>query len=271
MKSLIALQVLMLCILISCNDEQKSISKENLTITEDIVLGSDIDSMYKALKEKKILPGFFYTKMSFSDYSETNNYSLGIYYTDIFNLSEYRNSLINLNHYGFLYPIELTGTNKLLGMNILLVSTQEQLFTSPVKLSSPSVIQEVNELLLDEIENLFSKKYGKPVNRTTSSFYPVYHIEGNQIKEYGSAGAEAEIVSWETDYLTIDFFKGIKSYETEYDPITPQYQFWWTVGGEPKPVKPKFGNKFSHSMPYISYMLKDTTVKILKLEKKLNI
>lgn len=271
MKTLIPILFFTFCTLFSCTENVQNISRDSLTITENIVLGSDIDSMYNEMKEKNLIPETFYTKMSFSDYSEVSNYSLGIYYTDIFNLSSYSNPVINLNHYGFLYPIQLTGTNKLLGMNILLVSTQEQLFTSPVKLERPSAIQEVNELLIQDIEVLFTKKYGKPTDRTTSRFYPVYHIEGNQIKEYGSAGAKAEIVSWETDYLTIEFFKGIKSFETEFDPITPQYQFWWTVGGNPKTVKPKNGNIYSHSMPYISYMLKDTTVKILKLEKKLNI
>ena len=71
--------------------------------------------------------------------------------------------------------------------------------------------------------------------------------------------------------MTIEFFKGIKSYETSFDPNTPQYSFEWIVGGEPKQVIPSSANVYSYSMPYISYQLKDTTVKILGLEKKLNL
>ena len=271
MKKLIPIYLMLLLLVVSCKDDNPTFTEESITITENVVLGSDMDSMYQDFKDRNVNSGTFYTRISFNDYSEANENIIGMYYTDIFNLSNYSNSIINLNHYGFLYPTKLTGTNRLLGMNILLVSTQKQLFTSNVKLNAPSVLQEVNELLIKDIENLFNKKYGKPIYRIKRNYYPVFHIEGKQIKEYASAGAEGEIVSWENDFMTIEFFKGIKSYETSFDPNTPQYSFEWIVGGEPKQVIPSSANVYSYSMPYISYQLKDTTVKILGLEKKLNL
>ena len=269
MKKLIPIYLMLLLLVGSCKDDKPTFTKESITITENVVLGSDMDSMYKDLKDRNVNSGTFYTRMSFNDYSEANENITCGYYTDIFNFNKYRNS--NLNHYGFLYPAVLAGTKRLHGMNILLVSTHEQFFTSNVKLNAPSVLQEVNELLIKNIENLFNKKYGKPISRTKTNFYPVFRLEGKQIKEYASAGAEGEIVSWENDFMKIEFFKGIKSYVSSFDPNTPQYSFEWIVNGEQKQVIPSSGNVYSYSMPYISYQLKDTTVKILGLEKKLNL
>ena len=257
--------------ILSCKNSKPSINQEKITIIEDIVLGSDLDSMYKDLKKNGVNLEIFYTKISFNDLSETPNNMIGMYYTDIFNFNKYRNSTINLNHFGLLYPIELTGTNRLLGMNVILVSAQDQLFTSKVKLNYPSAIQEVNELLIKDIEKLFIQKYGEPTFRIELNYYPVFHIEGKEIKEYSSAGSKSEIVTWENEYMTVNFYKGIKSYETCFDPKTPQYSFFWKIGGEPEIVKPTDGNLYSYSMPYISYKLKDTTLKMLDLKKKIKL
>ena len=255
----------------SCENSTPTVPKESITIVENIILGSDIDSMYLELKERGAKTGTFYTSMSFNDYSEANDNIIGMYYTDVFNLSQYRSPWIHLNHHGFLYPIKLTGTNRLLGMHVLLVNAQDQIFTSNVKLGFPSAIQEINELLINDIEELFVKKYGKPTYKSSSKFYPVFHLEGNQIKEYSSTDEEGEYIIWENEFMTVEFYKGFKSFETSFDPVTPQYLFWSTIGGEPETVEPKQGDVYSYTMPYITYKLKDTTLKILGLEKKLNI
>ncbi len=247
-------------LLFSSCDDTPTIPVEEITVSENIVLGMDIDSMYQFLKESGV------NSQTFS----SNDELIGFYLTDVFDLNSYRNTNIQLNHFGLIYPTQLIGTNRLLGINILLSSTHQSYFQNNQNSNYLNIKQEVNERLLKDIEDLFIKKYGKP-SRIKMKFFPVYQIEGRQVKEYQATPSESEILTWYTEYMTINFHKGFKSYEMSFDPSNICYTYWTTVGGDPSEIKPGSGNIYSYSLPYINYQLNDTTVKILGLEKKMKL
>lgn len=259
-------------ILISCSEEEKPFDKNQIKIIEDIVLGGDADTLFYDLRERGMKSGTFYTKGSLQSYDDANRCRIDFLYTDMFNFSKYRNSNIDLNHYGLLYPITLMGTNNTIGMNVLLVSTHQQHVFSPIKLGKPSIIQDVNGSLLNEIENLYTQKYGEPRSKSNVIFYPIYNLEGSDIKEYSYAGGdEGELVVWENDYMVVQFYKGYKSYQSSFDYKTPQYTYTWTYGGDPKVVEVEPGYEQTYSNAYIKYELKDTTVQILGLKNELSL
>ena len=243
----------------SCQNSPE-VPVEQITIAEDIVLGMDIDSMYNFLKANGKKAQNF----------QVSGEVVGFYSSDVFDISDFRNTAVQLNHYGLFYPTLLTGTNRLLGLNVLLVSTHNSYNEYNTLSNIPAIKQEVNERLLKEVEDLLNKKYGQP-SKTKTEYCQVYQIQGNQVKEYSQTPSECEILTWENDFLFVEFNKGFKSYETSFDPINICYNYWATIGGDPKEVDPRGDQIYSYSLPFIKYELKDTTVKILKLEKKLKI
>ncbi|MBP5995248.1 MAG: hypothetical protein KA736_06060 [Crocinitomicaceae bacterium] len=260
------MRVILYCCLVlslinsSCQDSNPTVPVDQITVAEDVVLGIDIDSLYKFFKKSGV------NTQTFNKDGE----NISFYVTDVFDLSSYRNSNIHLNHVGLFYPIKLTGTNRLIGLKVLLASTHESNLQNSEYLNNLTIKQEVNEQLLSEIENMYTKKYGKP-SRVKLNYYPVYQIEGNQVKKYEGTPSKCEIVTWQNEYLTIDFHKGFKSYETSFDPSNICYLYTYFYGGDAQQINPIGGNIFSYSLPYISYELKDTTVKILGLEKKMKL
>jgi hypothetical protein len=251
----------------SCENSIVTVPKESITIVENIVLGSDADTLFINLKNRNVKVGNYKTDLFFQDENTDNDNRIRIPYTEVFNFGEYRNKKIDLDHLGLIYPILLYGTNRIQGLSVLLVSTHMQIFNSN-NANDPVVKQEVNESLINDIEKLFIKKYGQPKSREKSKNHKVYSIEGSEIKEYDSTEDYCDYVVWENEFMIIELFKGYKSYETSFNPINTCYSHEIS-GNSPQVVIPETGYTYSRTMPAIHYQLKDTTIKILGLDKKM--
>lgn len=255
--------------------KKKEISKEQLTIIDGIVLGQSIDSLYESYKTLNIPTDIFYTRSSFSDISEVKSSMITLSYSKVFDLSDYKNSSIKLSHLGILYPTKLTGTDKIIGMNVLLVSTTEPFNFNPeevryVTRDNACIQQEVNELLIDEIIKIYKSKYGEPKSRIKTTYQEAFVFEWDAIKRYNGTKDEGELITWENEIMKINFFTGCKSYSATFMKNPTQYLSHWTIGKDPELPKIEYdkGIVGCYTYPYIQYTLKDSTVNLLGLDKK---
>jgi hypothetical protein len=131
--------------------------------------------------------------------------------------------------------------------------------------------QEVNEEILDKIEKLYTSKYGS-ATRIKTSFGNLYVVENNQMKAYSNDGKrEAEIFTWETEYFTITFSKGVKSLDAIYNTQSKLYSetlIQFSIPTEPIKINISNNEIQSYTFPYIEYRLNTKAIKELKLDNK---
>ena len=257
----------------SCSNEK--ISKEQLTIIDGIVLGQSSDSLVDLFKKLNISHDNFYTRSIFVDINEIESCMLTLPYSEVFDLSDYRNPSIKLSHKGILYPTQLSGTDRIVGMNVILVHTTEPYPFNPAGVNyligdEQCIDQEVNELLIDEIIKIYTSKYGEPESRVMTNFQEAFVFEWNAIKRYNGTKDEGELITWANDIMTIKFFTGCKSYNATFRKNPTYYIIHGAIGGERELpiIEYDKGIVGCFTFPYIQYTLKDSIINLLGLDKK---
>lgn len=246
----------------SCN----SIKKEDISVIENLTLGTSTDSLYKQMKAKSIPVDKFTTSyliVSLNQFEDESNY-LNFPYTNLFN--SFANQ--SQEHFGLLHPITLSGTNNVIGIVVLLGHTKEPVLlgnTSQYKYLNTSkfIKQSVNKKLIEQITDMYTSKYGVPKNEYSSEYHDVYKITDGKIKEFSSDNIEGKTIVWETEYLEITFFTGFKNYfeGCYYKPID---KFYLDINFTNVPVD--YNNRMDcYAYSFIQYKLKENAIKQLKL------
>ena len=249
---------------LSCN----KIKKDDISVIENLTLGTSIDSLYEEMKIKSIEIDKYTTSLIFTDRSQIlddNNY-INFYNTDIFN------SFANQNdeHFGLLYPNTLSGTNNTIGMIVLLGHTKKPLYLSGAKgyeymNNSKCVLQTINEKLIEDIKEMYSSKYGVPKMDYSSTYNPVYIIKNGKIEQNLSNEIDAKRIIWETEYLEITFFTGLKNYFDGYY-YKPNEKFYLDIEIAGETIDNS--NKMDcYAYPFIKYELNEKAIERLKLKK----
>lgn len=255
-------------ILTSCN----RISSKDITIIDGVKLGTSQEELYSQCDSLKVEQKLFYTKIMFSGSDEIGESKIKAYVTDVFNTSEYRTQLTQ--HYGIYYPITLTGTKNIIGLNILLVHTSPaSLFTNrgytnlTKETNIPGISQDISYNQVDDIASMLSKKYGNPSDTLKFEFLRFYAIEGNQIREYHADSTNiGEMIIWKTKFLDISFFKGIDSPTNTFNSKEHTYMIYFDNNPFRKIDFDK-GERPCYSYSYISYKLNDVAIKKMELDK----
>ena len=267
MKKLLSIPLLMF-ILYGCNN----ITKENLTIIDNIVLGLPMNKYSKQMDSLIIPHQRFLTKYSLSNFNEIlddNNY-INMYYTSLFNLSEYKNSFND--NFGLLYPLTLNGTQNNIGLVVLLGHTAPPILNDDAanygsSLNTKYFRQDVNNDIIEQIKKLYISKYGKPTDEFTSKYNTFYAIKDNSISQYRDTTRVGCEIKWETEHFKVTFFSGLASYDSFYS--ESGYAEITNLLGNSEVLTPSkyFKNWVQcFSFAYIKYELNEKTIKQLKLD-----
>jgi hypothetical protein len=252
---------------LSCN----KIKKEDISVIENLTLGKSTDSLYKEMKIKSIPINRFTSSFIVFEKSQIfddSNY-INFYNTNIFN------SFANQNgeHCGLLYPITLSGTNNIFGMTVLLGHTKKPLYLSVAKEyeymnTSKCVIQTINEKLIEDIKKMYSSKYGVPKSDLLSKYNNVFTINNGKVEQYISDEINARTIIWETEFMKITFFTGLKNY-IKGCYYKPRDKFYLDIEITGEPID--YSNKMDcYAYPFIKYELNEKSVEELKLKKANN-
>lgn len=274
------LLVLLSVILIGVTSCDSNISPDKITVIDDLVLGKSKNDFTKQIDSLGFSSTPFYTKNFFyklSDVIDKTN-TISQYYTKTFNFPEYQNP--PFEHIGLFRATLAPNSENVVELNIILGHTAKPYFLGEAglylfdKLDKKSFSQNVNLKVLDEIEKLYTAKYGKPSQTSRNPSNSFFVIGGNQfvVRNENSPRTGFKL-TWETEYMTITFFKGITSVESLYNErykkyIDKEILFSSVTENEtlyPNPIQNEIG---CNSYPYISYRLKETTITRLKLNKK---
>jgi hypothetical protein len=249
--------------LICCNN----IPKEKITIIENLTLGVSSDSLNNEMKSKSISIDRFTTEYLIIDRKQLVDESnfINANYTNLFNTVSDQSQ----EHIGLLFPRSLSGTNNIIGMTVLLGHTKTPLFLGEAKQydymnRSKCVKQSINEKLITQIKEMYISKYGTPKSEITSESNSVYSINNGKFESKISNEINAKTITWETEFLTIKFFTGLKNYNKGCY-YKPRDKFYLDV--EFTGVPTDYSNKMDcYSYAYIEYSLKDKTIEELKLK-----
>jgi hypothetical protein len=254
-------------ILHSCNE----IDKKELTVIEDIVLGSDYKFFTNQLDSLNIKNMIFYSESYFSGYEEIPNYQFKAYLTELFDLAKFGNQ--DLHHLGLFYPITLEGNNNVIGLNVIIGHTEPAFIINKTygitNLSQEYNIfrfsQTITYSMLFEIKLMLISKYGQPkYENSNASDFISYYIKGKQIEEFtGDEKTTGTLCKWETEHLVIELFEGLPSRNVKFTPDG------YIVVKDRKMLLPedlKEGESFCQSYVCITYKIKSETLEKLKLD-----
>lgn len=252
------------------------IDKKNLEVIEGIQLGTTYKMYQKQIDSLGIQTMSFYTKSMFTDIDEIEYNQIRANISDIFNLSEFRNS--HTNHYAILYPTTLTGTDNVIGLNVILGHTGNSLLLSnglydlTKEYGKSAFNQNISTTLLDQIKSMLTSKYGEPTLEGFESEYnDFYAIQGKEIKEYiGDENRKGKVTEWETDNLEIELFEGLASVDAKYS--QNGYEMVIQPSGKENDLVTGFdwekGERPCVTYVYIKYDLKSEAIKKLGLNDK---
>ncbi|MEJ7821105.1 MAG: hypothetical protein WKF85_02220 [Chitinophagaceae bacterium] len=263
-------------IIIFCLSCDSKITTEKLLVIENLELGKPTSQLNHQLDSLAVPHSEFLTKIAFTSLEELMdvNNRISLYYTKTFDFSDYKTQ--HVQHLGFLYPEQLEGTKNISGILVLLGHTTDyqlmgDAFGLETNITDKVIRQEVNEEILDKIEKLYISKYGS-ATKIKMPFGSLYVIENNQIKAYSNDGKrDAEILTWETEYFTITFSKGLKSLDAVYSTQSKLYSetlIQFSVPTEPIKINISKNEIQSYTFPYIEYRLNSKAIKELKLNNK---
>ena len=266
MANKILVLILSFTLFISC----KKISLKDLTVIDDIKLGMNEDAFNSQLDSLHIKQEVFYTKVIFTNLDEVDNDRVNCYYTDIFNNSKYSSSISKT--YGIYYPTNWAGTKNIIGLIVLLVHTDNAIamtsngygnITKESKISGIS--QNLSVAQTDDIAQMLSNKYGKPLDTSKFEFTTFFVFQGNQIKDYRSdSNNVGELLTWKTKCFDIKYFKGIASTESVFNSKENTY---FSIIDKTSTIDYNNGERPCRSYSYIIYQLNDETIKKLQLDK----
>ncbi len=252
------------------------IDRKNLEIIEGIQLGTTYKMYKKQLDSLGIQTKSFYTKSIFTDIDEIEYNQIGAHISDIFNLSDFRNS--HTNHYAILYPTTLTGTDNVIGLNVIIGHTgsslllKDGLYDLTKEYGKSAFNQNISTSLLEQIKNMLSSKYGEPkLEGYESKYNNFYAIQGKEIKEFiGDENRKGKRTEWETENLKIELFEGLSSVDAKYS--QNGYEMVIQPGGKENDLVTGFdwekGERPCVTYVYIKYDLKSETIKTLGLNDK---
>lgn len=269
MKKII-LVIILLTSLINCTN----INNEDFRIIDGIKLGTTVDEFNKQCDSLKILHKVLYTRTRFSNLNQLRYNQINNALSEIFNTSQYKSQFTD--HYGLYYPLKQSGTNNIVGLNVLLIHTEDADLisgTSYENITSKTMIKGANQDIPEEqtttIYNMLVKKYGQPTKTTKSEFTEIYVIEEGVIKTYKPDSSNlGEMYYWETKNLDISYFKGVRSAITSF--IVPDNKYMTYFKADPfRILDYEKGERYSRSFSYISYNLKDESIKKFGLDKSL--
>ena len=257
--------------LLSCKNQ---IPKEKITTIDNFVLGQSSANLLKQMDSLSIPHKRFCTKMILREYNELldDNNFINMYYTNTFNLSNYRSRFHE--NLGLLYPMTLTGTQNIIGLIVILGHTSQPWFLGYAKnfeksFSEKYFNQDINAELIEDIKNLYISKYGQPTDTFSMTSHRFYYIQGNQIITNGDPDRRGLDIKWKTEYYTVTFFTGLPSYDSNYNLSDRTYGDAIHLAGpnyimHADPLKNEVQD-FSYC--YILYQLNDKAIKELKLDK----
>lgn len=269
MKKILIL--LMTTVFVSCN----SIDKKDITVIENIQLGTSYKTFQKQLDSLGIKPKTFFTKTFFSEFNEINENKITLNTSEIFNLIPYRKGT---DIYSLIYPIKLTGTDNITGLNIIIghtfgtnLITDNRMYNLEKEFQTKSFNQNIPEDLVNDIKKLLISKYGNPtLDDYKSEYNDFYVIQGKEIKSYvGDSKVQCKVTKWETENLNIALYTGIPSSDAKF--TKDGFSYVIQPSGrehEIAEIDTSTGEKQCKSYVYLKYELKSETIKKLKLNEK---
>lgn len=245
-----------------------TIDKKELEVIEGIQLGITSQSYKKQLESLDIESIPFYTKSDFNSINEMEENQIKVPISDVINISEFRNSKTGLNHCAIVYPILLTGTDNVVGLNAVIGHTENPNGT-PEYDKQQSFNQNVAIDYVHELKRMLESKYGQPTMDDVESKYNTFSvIEGKEVNEYyGDDFLKGKITYWETEYLEIELFQGLESpvIYKDYRYITLSKTTLLIMRHDPDINYPR---NSCIRYPRISYKLKSSAIEKLKLNEK---
>ena len=259
--------------ILGCNQ----IDKKNLEVIEGIQLGTSYKIYKQQLDSLDIPSKSFFTKSIFADIGEVKFNQLDARYSDVFNLTEFRDNYTD--HYSIICPVVLIGTDNVYRIDVLIGHTgpstlinNGRLYNLTNEYKKSAFNQNISESLLFEIEKMLTSKYGKPISKGVESKYNKFYIfEGQEKKEFiGDNKRKGKVTEWETEYLIIKLFEGLPSSDAIYsnsgyhDIIQPRGKENEIVTD----IDPYKGQSSCITYVYIQYELKLETINKLSLNDK---
>lgn len=255
--------------LISC---QKKIENKDITIIDNIVLGTPANTCGKYLDSLGIQSKVFFTRPIFYTFEKNIlDNRIKFWYTTRFNYSDFGNA--NRSHLGLYYTI--SQSDAIVSYIVFIVNVLKPVFIFDDKkeefiaslgseYSYGGLSQSVCCLELDAILNALKAKYGEPqkYEKRSNNYYEIY---GNEIKEYRTnpdslfSFGQNELYVWNTKYVKISFFNGFTTPRMYFDIKTKFYSF------EQAPNINEFTCNFG---AYIQYELTNEAIKKLGLDKE---
>lgn len=252
------------------------IPKEKLTVIENITLGGAGNVYKKQFDSLQIQNKRFITKTvleNFDDLLDDHNYYYS-YYTDLFNFSEFRNPKTSLEHLGLIIPITLEGTTNNFALLVILCRTKDpwlwgdaERFKSTTK--EKFIRQEVNNVVIDKIKEMYISKYGEPKTVNTSKYNTFYMINGNSLSKEQDNSNQSITIKWATEYYDVTFFTGF-DLNGIYD---PEYGYRESTNGYRANISNDRANPSNNELncsayAYIYYELNEKAIKELKIDNK---
>lgn len=243
------------------------INPKEITVINDIKLGSTLEEFYIQCDSLNIEKKSFYTKRILTNINDLDECKIRLYVTDIFNSSNY--STKYTQHLGLFCPIRFEGTKNIVGLAVLIVHTSPASLITKDRFEDleekPCVSQDIVSDQVDEIENLLSHKYGKPTDSFESD-YLEFVIERNEIRSYRSDSLNNGVnLVWKTKYLDITLFKGIASPTNTFDLNNLSYNMHFKNNPH-REINYDDGERPCYAYTYIKYVLNREAIKNLKLD-----
>ena len=118
-------------------------------------------------------------------------------------------------------------------------------------------------------KNIYLKKYGNPVDTSVRRSHLIYLIKNNRILQASDLDRTGIYYTWKTEYLTITFFTGLRSYTSLFNQKGYLDATWSSdVLNSFVPVDSSKAETQCNSYSYIQYELSDKAIKQLKLDDK---
>ena len=242
---------------------------EKITIIDQLPLGVTIDTLNKEF-EKRNLYDNYTTSIIITSIEQLRNKenTISFYYTDTFRSFPNQNK----ENIGLYYPITYTGTKNVYKLVVLLGHAKSQL---PLLLGEAKgyeymkdakyLNQSINELLVNQIKQLYTEKYGNPISESKESYTDVYKIKDGNVEKINSAGLELNIIEWETEKYKIRFFPGLKNFSEGcyYRKSDKEYIDIKIEGVHINSLDAMD----CYSFPYLEYELKTEVINKLELDK----
>ncbi len=185
-------------------------------VIENIKLGTTNREYQKQLDSLEIKRIPFFSKQILKNLNELRNFQYSAYVTEIF---RFEGESSKQRHYGILNPVFLEGTNRIIGLDVIIGHIEDAVFFEDNKITNLTLEygksffnQNISNVVLNKIRDMYTTKYGKPLSNLKYEQNNYYIIEGKEMKEFvDNKNKKAQKLKWETEFLTIELFEGFPS------------------------------------------------------------